>query len=323
MTQTIPKTMRAIALDRFGGPETLKLQTIPVPEIAPDEVLLHVEIAGVGAWDPSEREGEFAEMVGEPEFPYVLGSEGAGTIAAVGKNVDRFKEGDRVYAAGFLNPKGGFYAEYAAVNADTVSPISGHLTTQQAGVFLGDGVTALRGLDDTLHLQSGESLMIFGASGGIGHIAVQLAKRMGVRVLAVASGDDGVTLMKGLGADMVINGRKDDIQTAVGEFAPRGLDTALVTVGGEAANNALQSVREGGRVAYPNGVMPEPKVPSGVQMSAYDGSTDREIIERLNRLIEAGPFEVCVDRVFSLEQAAEAQNALSEHHLGKLALKVG
>src|SRR5512138_1120330 len=118
-SQTIPKDMQAAAIDRFGGVDTIKLQTLPVPEVGPDEVLIHVESAGVGVWDPFEREGGFAEMFGtKPKFPYVLGSEGAGTVANVGERVRRFKPGDRVYAAALMNPKGGFYAEYAVVAAD-------------------------------------------------------------------------------------------------------------------------------------------------------------------------------------------------------------
>jgi len=117
-----------------------------------------------------------------------------------GERVSRFKEGDRVYALALANPKGGFYAEYIAVKADGVSLIPGHLTTEQAGAMPFDAVTALRGLDDTLGVRPGQSLMMFGASGGIGHMAVQLARRIGARVFAVASGDDGVELVKRLGA---------------------------------------------------------------------------------------------------------------------------
>ena len=116
MKQTTQNTMKAIALDRFGGLETMKLQTLPVPEVGPDEVLIQVEWAGVGQWDPFEREGGFAKIFGiEPKFPYVLGSDGAGTIAAVGDGVKGLKPGDRVYAFSLVNPKGGFYAEYVAV----------------------------------------------------------------------------------------------------------------------------------------------------------------------------------------------------------------
>src|SRR5918996_2707258 len=108
MTHPTQNTMQAVAIDRFGGPDTLRLQTLPVPEVGPDEVLIRVESADVAVWDPFEREGGFAKLFGiEPKFPYVLGTDGAGTVAAVGAQVSRFKEGDRVYAARVLNPKGG------------------------------------------------------------------------------------------------------------------------------------------------------------------------------------------------------------------------
>src|SRR5213082_355029 len=286
-------TMRAAALDRFGGIETIQMKTLPVPEPGPDEVLLRVEAAGVGVWDPYEREGEFAKMFGiKPRFPYVLGSDGAGTVAAVGEQVRHLKEGDRAYALALTNPKGGFYAEYAAVKADNVSPIPQKLTVEQAGVMPSDALTALRGLDEILQLKQGESLLVFGAAGGIGHLAVQLAKRMGARVLAVASGEDGVALAKRLGADAVVNGRKDDVEAAARAFAPAGLDAALVTAGGEATDRALRAMNKNGRVAYPNGVMPEPKAPSGVKVESYDVEPTPQQIERLNRLIESGPFEV-------------------------------
>ncbi len=316
--------MRAIAIDRFGGVDTLALKTIPIPEIGAEEVLVRLEFAGVGEWDPFEREGGYAQMMGmEPDFPYVLGSEGAGTVAAVGERVSGLAPGDRVYAIGFLNPRGGLYAEYVAIGADFVSPVPGMLTTEQAAVAGGVGTTALRGLEDTLKIQPGESVMIFGAGGGIGHVAVQLAKRMGARVLAVASGEDGVALAERLGADAVVEGRTGNVPAAARAFAPGGLDAALLTAGGEAAETALAALREGGRAAYPTGVQPEPRAPEGVRLDVYNGDPDRDVIDRLNRLIERGPFIVHVARTFPLEQAADAHRALDEHYLGKLALRIG
>lgn len=316
------KTMRAAALDRFGGPELLTVHTLPMPEVGPDEILIRVQAAGVGVWDPYEREGGFAEMFGgQPQFPYVLGSDGAGTVEAVGERVSRFQKGDRVYGTAIASPKGGFYAEYTVVKADDASLIPGSLTIEQAGVLAIDAVTALCGLDDTLHLQPDESILIFGASGGIGHLAVQFAKRMGARVFAVASGDDGVALVRRLGADVVVDGHKDDILAAAREFAPDGIDAALLTAGGDAAEKALAALREGGRVAYPHGVDPEPQGRSGLSIEGYDGRPDPPLIDKINRLIEAGPFEVHVARTFPLEQAAEAHRALETHYLGKLALR--
>jgi NADPH:quinone reductase len=99
MSATNVRTMKGVAIERFGGPETLSVKSLPVPPLGDDEILIHVESAGVGVWDPFEREGGFAKLLGtKPKFPYVLGSDGAGTVAAVGRQVARFSEGDRVYA---------------------------------------------------------------------------------------------------------------------------------------------------------------------------------------------------------------------------------
>jgi NADPH:quinone reductase-like Zn-dependent oxidoreductase len=194
---------------------------------------------------------------------------------------------------------------------------------EQGAVLPSDGLTALKGLEEVIDLQPDESVMIFGASGGIGHLAVQLAKRLGARVFAVASGEDGVNFVKRLGADAAVDGHSDSVLDVAREFAPDGIDAALVTAGGDATDRALSAIRPDGRVAHPNGVMPAPKAPEGVSVEAYDGESGREAIDRLNELIEAGPFEVHVHRIFPFEQAAAAQAALEEHHLGKIALRVG
>ena len=320
---SVPGTMRAMALRRFGGIDVLEPQILPVPSPGPRDVLIAVAFAGVGEWDVFEREGGYARLLGtQAVFPYVLGSEGAGVVAAVGERVDRFRVGDPVYAIGFLNPSGGFYAEYAAVHEDLVSPIPGALPLDQAAVFGGVGITALRGLEDILGIMPGEFVLIFGASGGVGHVAVQLAKRMGARVLAVASGRDGVQLVQRLGADAAVDGRSDDVLAAARAFAPDGLDAALLTAGGETAQQALSALREGARIAFPYGVRPEPTPVRDGRIQGYYADPDRDIIERLNRLVSRGPFEVHVAEVFSLDQAARAHEALGQHYLGKLALRV-
>jgi hypothetical protein len=119
VSQNVPEVMKAsVALDQFGGPERLTMQTLPVPAIGPDQILLRVESAGVGNWDAVEREGLFAQMYGvAPSFPYVVGSEEAGSVVTVGERVSCFRPGDRVYGLiGARVPKGGFYSQYAAVD---------------------------------------------------------------------------------------------------------------------------------------------------------------------------------------------------------------
>lgn len=140
----VPKTMRAVAIDRFGGPEVLEVKSLPVPEPGPRDVLIRVACAGVAEWDVYEHEGGFAGMLaGEPTFPYVLGSEGAGVVEAVGAEVERFSPGDRVYALKL--PRGGLYAKYTAVHEDAVAFIPGTLPMEQAAGLGWIGVTALTG----------------------------------------------------------------------------------------------------------------------------------------------------------------------------------
>jgi len=119
-----------------------------------------------------------------------------------------------------------------------------------------------------------------------------------------------------------VNGRNLHVTAVARDFASGGLDAALLTAGGEAANRALASVRAGGRAAFPSGVIPEPKIPSDVRQGTFNVTVNREAIEKLQHLIEAGPFEVHGARTFPLGNAAEAHRALSQHYLGKLALQV-
>jgi NADPH:quinone reductase len=316
MDVSIPEKMSAAVINRFGGPEVLHLDALPVPVPERNEVLIRVEAAGIGEWDPAVRTGDL--KMKEPEFPEVMGNDGAGRVVAVGEGITRFRLGDRVYAYSLA---GGFYAEFVAVKEDNVAPMPHGLDPLEAGALGVDGITALRGLEDTLRLKPRETIAIFGASGGIGHLAVQLAKRKHARVIAVASGPDGVDLCRRLGADLSVDGRSEDVAAVIGRFAPGGLDAALVLAGG--FDRALGTLKQGGRVAYPNGVEPEPRPPRGVALHAYDGMPSREAFERLNQLIEPGPFHVELGRVYKLSQAGEAHRHVEEHHLGKLAFRVG
>jgi NADPH2:quinone reductase len=315
MQPDVPGTMKAAAIRAYGGPEVFRTEEVPVPKPGKHEVLLRLDAAGVGVWDPAMRSGEFE--TGERSFPKVIGNDGAGEVVAVGAGVERFRPGDRVYA---YSMEGGFYAEYAAVPEDSVAPLPSGLSLEQAGALGADGITALRGLD-TLRLAPGEKLLIFGASGGIGHLAVQLARRMGAQVFAVASGADGVALVRRLGAAEVVDGKQGPVDDALRRFAPEGLDAALVLAAGKGLEGALAQLRKGARLAFPNGVEPEPDAPAGVSRHAYDGVPDAGTFERLNELIEKGPFHVEV-RTYGLDEAAQAHRDVEKHHLGKLALRI-
>ena len=315
------KMMNAVVINRFGAESELTVRSIPIPDIAGNEVLIRVEYAGVGSWDVLEREGGYAEMFdSSPNFPYVLGSEGVGTVVAAGDAATRFRPGDRVMASGFLNPRGGFYAEYVAVGEDTVAALPTGYSAVESGVVLGVGITALRGVIDTLRLGPDESLCVFGASGGIGHIAVQIARALGARVTAVASRPDGAALVRRLGADSVCDGRSDTIHTTLQETAGDGFDKVFLTGGGPAADEVCRLIRPGGMIAFPAGIHPEPTTPDDTRCLPYYGEPTEEITTRLRRMIEDHDIKPHVDAVFKASDVAAAHRRVVGHHVGKVAL---
>jgi NADPH2:quinone reductase len=319
--QIIPKLTRAAALDRFGGPEVLTLHTLPVPEPAAGEILIAVHTAGVGSWDADIRDG-WSPSGRPPRFPLVLGTDGSGVVAAVGPRVRRFEIGDAVYAYTWDNPKGGFYAEYVAVPADSAAPVPRRLDLRQAGAIPVIGLTGLQGIDDALHVRQGDTLIIHGASGGVGTMTVQFAKLRGARVFATAAGKDGVALVRRLGADMVVDGKHDDVAKALQRFAPDGVDAVLGLAGGDPLERCIDALRRGGRLAYPNGVEPEPKKRRGIETIPYDAAVGVREFERLNRAVDAAHLQVPITGEFDLADAAKAHQRLAGHVIGKLVLRV-
>jgi NADPH:quinone reductase-like Zn-dependent oxidoreductase len=310
--------MRAAVIDRYGGVAQLDVREMPVPRHAAHEVLIRLDTVGVGGWDASARAGDIKSEHG---FPLVLGTDGAGVIADVGSRVTRFKRGDRVQAYVFDNPKGGFYAEYVAVSAKYVGHVPKVLDLERAGALTVIGLTALQGVDDTLRVQRGESVIVHGASGNVGMIAVQLAKWRGARVLATASGADGVAFVRDLGIGNVIDGKSDDIEDEVRQFAPRGLDAVLAFSGGDALARSLDVLKKGGRVVYPNGVEPAPRKRARARIRPYDAEASPEAFTRLNRAVVASRLRVPIYTSLPLEQVAKAHQLIEKGHvLGKIVL---
>jgi NADPH2:quinone reductase len=320
MPTKIPNSMRAAAIDRFGGPAVLKLHTLPVPPIDADEVLIALHTSGVGGWDADMRSGWWP--FGKPHFPIVLGTDGSGTVAAVGARVRRFKVGDKVYAYKWEIGKGGFYAEYVAVPGEDVAHVPKPLDLRHAGAIPVTGLTALQGIDDALHLKKGQSIIIHGASGGVGTMAVQFAKLRGARVFATASGRDGIALVRRLGADMAVDGLRGNILEAALQFAPGGVDCVLAFAGNKLAE-CLKALKRGGLLAHPNGIEPTPRKRKGLKIIAYDGVAGVREFEKLNRAVEATRLKVPIAAVYPLAQAARAHQRLAAGHvLGKVVLRI-
>lgn len=317
----VPRTMFAAAIDRFGGPEVITSHALPLPAVDAGEVLIAVDTAAVGRWDTDIREGYYAAR--KPNFPLVLGFDGSGIVAAVGRRVRRLKVGDEVYCYNWQNPKGGFYAEYVVVPADKAAPIPKRLDLQHAGAIPVTGLTALQGIDDALGLKKGETIIIHGASGGVGTLAVQFARFRGARVFATASGRDGVELVREMGAHAVVDGRRPDIDDQARRFAPDGVDAVLALADGDALDLCLNALRPGGRVAHPNGVEPAPKKRRGRSLVRYDAISGVREFERLNAAVHGAKLKVPISECYPLAQARKSHERLAEGHIiGKIVLAV-
>jgi NADPH2:quinone reductase len=320
--KAIPGAMKASALEQFGLPRVLTLHTLPVPLPGPGEVLIEVHAAGVGSWDALVRDGSWRPY-GRPRFPLIPGTDGAGVVVAKGPRVRRFNIGDRVWASDYKNPKGGFYAEYAAVNIENVGNMPRRLDFREAAAGMTTGLTALQGIDDALRVHKDETVLIFGSTGGVGTLAIQFAKRKRARVLATASGSEASMLAKKLGADGIFDARDADAVERLKALAPEGIDAALVLAAGDTLEACLDLVKPEGRIAYPNGVWPEPKKRRKVQVHSYNAETGQHAFERLEQAAVEALLKVPIAADFPLEHAAKAHERIEQGHIrGRIVLLI-
>jgi NADPH2:quinone reductase len=318
--RTAATMMNAAAIDQFGPPSALTVHTLPVPKVGPHEVLIALHASGVGIWDAQTRSGKWA--TGRERFPLVLGTDGAGVVVARGTQVRRFQVDDPVWAYEYGNRKGGFYAEYVAVKAEHVGRVPQRLDLLEAGAAAVTGLTALQGIVH-LRVTEGDTVLIFGASGAVGTLAVQFAKHRQAHVLGTASGADPTALVLRLGADAVVDARRDDCVEQLQRLAPNGLDAVLALAGGEALERCLSLLRSGGRVAYPNGVEPEPERRRGIRLSAYDAVADARRFAELARAVDEFGLDVPLAGIHPLAEAADAHARLEQGHvLGRIVLQI-
>lgn len=314
-------TMKAAAIDRYGPPDVLTIHTVPVPKVGPKDVLISLLAAGVGIWDAQIRKGEYS--AGSKRFPRVLGADGAGIVADVGKDVGRFKEGDRVWAYEWGGSKSGFYAEFVAPNAKNVANAPDELTLIEAGAAAVTGLTALQGVDDHLKLDKSDTILVFGATGAVGSLAVQFARRTGAHVVATASPGRAETTLHEIGIERVFDSRAADAPERLRSFAPGGLNAILAFAGGDDLERCIDQVVPHGRVAYPNGIEPEPRKRPKVRMIPYDAVGGRARLERLNRAVVESRLKVVIEKVYKLEQAAEAHARIEQGHVvGRIVLEM-
>ena len=253
----------------------------------------------------------------------VPGTDGAGIVTEVGSRIRRLRVGERVYSYSYENRKGGFHAQQVVVDAKKVARIPRGLDLKDAGALGTTGLTALQGVE-ALRLKKGESVIVHGASGGVGTLALQFAKWRGARVLATASGRDGVALARRLGADVAVDGKREDLRQAARRFAPDGVDAVLAFAGGKPLALCLDALKKrGGRLAYPNGVEPAPRKRQRVKTTAYDGIAGVAEFERLNRAVTGAKLRVPIVKTYPLSRAKAAYKFLTKGHVaGKVVIRI-
>jgi NADPH:quinone reductase len=316
----VPATMKAAVIDAFGPAGALKLRTVPTPQVEAGEILIALSAAGVGIWDAKIRDGSWAE--GDEPFPLILGSDGAGVVAALGARVRGFELDQPVWAFDYARDKG-FHAEYVVVAAENAAPVPARLDLLQAGAGAATALTAQQGVDDHLGVRRGETVLIFGGTGAVGTLAIQFARRKQARVLATASGRAGQELVRKLGAHASFDARNAKELRQLPALAPDGIDAVLAFAGGDALERCLDLVNVGGRVVYPNGVEPAPRARRGIRVRAYDATAGRRQWQRLDRAVSEARLTVPIAATYPLAQAARAHARVEKGGaLGRVALRI-
>ncbi|RJG12989.1 NADPH:quinone oxidoreductase family protein [Pseudomonas cavernicola] len=324
--------MKAVLCKAFGPAETLVLEEIASPEAKKNEILLDVHAAGVNFPDTLIIEGKYQF---KPPFPFSPGGEAAGIVAAVGEKVSHVKPGDRVMA---LTGWGSF-AEQVAVPGYNVMPIPASMDFASAAAFGMTYGTSMHALKQRANLQAGETLLVLGASGGVGLAAVEIGKAMGAKVIAAASSAEKLAVAKAAGADELINYSEVSLKDKVKELTGgQGADVIYDPVGGDLFDQAIRSIAWNGRllvVGFASGRIPELPVNLallkgaavvGVFWGAFAQRQPVDNAANFQQLFQwhaEGKVKPLVSQTFPLEQAAEAINALGQRKaVGKVVVQV-
>ena len=322
--------MKAIVCSKFGTPDTLKYQEIKILNPKEGEILITVKACSVNFPDTLIIQGKYQF---KPEFPFSPGSDVAGIIEKVGENVKHFKVGDAV--VGFI-PFGGF-AEKAIVKAIDCFPKPRGMSMVNASAFLLAYGTSYHALKDRANLQKGETILILGASGGVGLTALELAKLMGAKVIAAASSQEKLNLCKEFGADEVINYTEENLKDRVKELTNgKGVDVIYDPVGGAFSELALRAIAWKGRhlvVGFANGEIP--KIPInltllkgasivGVFWGAFAQKEPKKSLENIQQLLTwfvKGEVKPHIDKTYSLKEAPKALEYMMQRKVkGKIVI---
>ncbi|MEH2096568.1 NAD(P)-dependent alcohol dehydrogenase [Nostoc sp.] len=312
--------MKAMVIRRYGAAEVLQYEDVEQPKIEPTQLLVKVRASSVNPIDWKIRQGMLSLIVGN-KFPKILGFDVAGDVVEVGSGVTRFKPGDAIY--GSTSFPGGGYAEFAAVPESVVVLKPTNLSYEEAAAVPLAALTALQALRDQGNIQTGQSVLINGAAGGVGIFGVQIAKALGAVVTGVSS-TKNLDLVKSLGADRVIDYTQQDFAEDTAQY-----DIIFDAVG-------KRSLSETKKVLKPNGVyittVPSPQVfLESVLTALLPGQKAKFLFEKpnakdllfLKELIEGGKIRAVIDRTYPLQELAAAHSySETGRAVGKIAIAV-
>ncbi|MBV7545579.1 NADP-dependent oxidoreductase [Pseudomonas sp. PDM26] len=315
--------MKAFIIDRYGKKAALRATEIPEPELGKDDVLVQIHAAGVNPLDLKIRDGEF-KMILPYRMPLVLGNDLAGVVVRVGSGVQQFKAGDEVYARPDDNRIGAF-AEFIAIDQRSLAIKPKDLTMEEAASIPLVGLTAWQALVEKANLKKGQKVLIHAGSGGVGTLAIQLAKHLGATV-ATTTSTANVEWVKRLGADIVIDYRKDDFEKILHDY-----DVVLNSLGTETLEKSLRILKPGGKLISISGPPDVDFAKSaglsgflklvmrllsygirkkakrrGVSYSFLYMRASGEQLRKITALIDSRVIRPVVDRVFPFESTPEA-----------------
>ncbi|HLR55117.1 MAG TPA: NADPH:quinone oxidoreductase family protein [Pseudogracilibacillus sp.] len=323
--------MKAIQFNEYGGPEVLKRIDKDIPEVKKYEVLIKVEAIGVNFADTARREGEY---VVPTELPFIPGSEVAGMVEKVGSEVNHIKKGQRVLAS----VESGGYAEYAAVNERMLIPLPDQVSFEDAVVLPVQGQSAYHILKTMGRLEKGETVLVHSASGGVGLLAVQLAKLFGAgKVIATASTEEKRNFAKDMGADYLIdytqNNWKNELNTITDG---KGVDLAFEMVGGSVFHETRKSLAEFGRLVVfgvasgeqvkfnPTSLMGKNQAVIGFFLPQIMKRPDlyKQGMEDLLAYLNKGDLKLTIGGTYALEEAQKVHQLFRDRQtMGKIVLK--
>ena len=312
--QPLPKTMKAIVAQEYGGPEVLKLEEVPVPEPKDNEILVRVIASGVNPADPLILGGKYAKEFGT-HLPLVLGYDMAGVVVKVGAKITKLKVGDSVYAYLLW---GGGWAEYCVSNESESAIKPASLSFAEASAVPLAALTAWQALIDIGKIDKGQTVLVHGGSGGVGSFAIQIAKARDARVIATAS-TGNQDLLRQLGADVAIDYTKPNWEGSVHD-----VDFALLPVGGETMRRTYDVMKKGGTIAtLISQADPDELKKRGIRGAPVFSHPNAVELAEITKLIDAGKIKPIVSQVLPLTEAAKADAQAETHHTrGKIVLKI-